>query len=199
MEMGPELRVLFRRLKEELLAIFTVKHHRVTKFTNMTTITKNDKNTMMELMCAWLTGAGFSGFRFDTAFTLYFIRDKSAAYNGFELPWQIELHLLGDWWIGSFNEWSDKVERLGQGVEPDEPVKASELALLRWSDGASVKNVTLSDEVMIIIFDNKTELSLSLVCEDEYIFSVNEFNVREEATNWSVTCDGDNYYYRAKS
>lgn len=165
----------------------------------MTITTKNDKHTMVEILFTWLVGAGLNGFKFDTEFSIYFTRDKSASFKGYELPWFIELHLLGDWWFGSLEDWRDKVARLGQGVEPDEPVKASELALLRWSKGAVIEDINFTNQVMTIVFENKTTLSVSLKCEDEYVFMAHEKGVNEEDRNWSVTCDGENYFYRAKT
>lgn len=165
----------------------------------MTSETKNDKSTMMELLCSWLIGAGFSGFKFDTAFTLSFIRDKAASFRGLDLPWVIELHLLGNWWFGPHRDWMEKVSEIGQGIEPDEPVKASELALLRWSDGAVIKDIELSEDTLILTFANQTALTVSLEAEDDYVFSIKEAGVNEEDAYWSATCDGENYYYRVPS
>lgn len=158
--------------------------------------TKNDKFGALEFLVSWLIGAGFNGFRFDTAFSLFFYRDDKVFYNGTELPRDIEIHLLGDWWIGPLSEWKEKVAALGCGVEPDEPVKAYELAKLRWTEGACIKDVSFTENTLSVTFENDLILSIALQCDDEYAFVVKESGVDEEDAEWSVTCENDNCYYR---
>jgi hypothetical protein len=160
--------------------------------------TKNDKSITLEILFDWLIGAGFNGFRFDTAFSLYFYQDSKVFYKGSELPRAIEMHLLGDWWIEPSNEWKKRVEKLGFGIEPDEPIKAYELAKLRWTEGSSIKDITFLDSKISIIFENDVVLSISLQCEDEYAFMVKEVGVYEEDVEWLVTCENGNFFYRAK-
>lgn len=157
--------------------------------------TRNDKGTALEILVRWLTGAGFSGFRFDTSFSLFFYRDVSASYMGSELPCASELHLLGDWWVGSTGEWHDKVDKLGVGIEPDEPVKAYELTKLRWSEGTRVKNVSLSENVLAIAFQDET-ICIAMQTDDEYAILLKEPGVNEEEAQWSVTCVNESCFCR---
>ena len=146
----------------------------------MINTTENNKNKVTDLLFNWLVGAGFSGFQFGTEFSLFFDKNSVNQYHGNDLPCQLELHILSEWWFGSLENWKQDVNSRGVGVEPCEPVQAFELAKLRWSEGSSVNTIDLSDEALIITFENNTVLVISLKVDDEYAFSLAEKGVAEE-------------------
>jgi len=164
----------------------------------MTTMasTTNDINKAIDLICQWLIGAIFIGFRFSSNFTLFFDRQSEASFVANSLPWQLELNLLEEWWIGDRQEWQEKVIHNGKGIEPDEPVKAFELTRLRWSGGAVVSDVLLDEKRLLILFQNGVTLQTELTGEDEYSFALTEYGVAEENSKWSVVCDSDGIYVR---
>jgi hypothetical protein len=158
--------------------------------------TKHDLDKALELLFCWLVGSGFSGFKFDTGFSLYFSRGSEGSFCGYSLPWLMELQLLGHWWFGAEKEWLKKIDKIGEGIEPDEPVKAFELTKLRWSEGALVKNVTYKDGIIAIDFANGLRISVSLESDDDYVLMLKETGVNEKDATWSVVCNGEDMYYR---
>lgn len=162
--------------------------------------TRSGRKESLQLFSAWLEGAGLTGFRFDTGFSLYFSRGAKT-YNGFPLPNLIELQLLGEWWFGAQNDWLAQVELLGEGVEPDEPLKAFRLTALRWSDGAVVQTTTFDEKehTIGIVFENGVCLTVSLVTDDEYALLLKESDVREQDATWSVAVEDDGMHYRMPS
>ena len=132
--------------------------------------TLNDKEKAKEVICALLNDTGFSGFSFDTSFKLRFYRNKTAKYNGKTLPWEVQINILTEWWFGSKEDWLSKVSRMscGKVQEQDEPVKAYELACLRWIEGSEVKKVTVNDHIMEILFQNGKLISMLLESEEDY-------------------------------
>lgn len=158
--------------------------------------TKNDADKAIDLVGQWLKGAIYVGFRFDSNFTLFFDCNRERSFAGYRLPWQIQLNLLEDWWIGDRQNWAEKVSRDGEGVEPDEPVKAFELAKLRWTEGASISEGLLDERGLKIRFNNGISLETALICEDEYCFSISEFDVSDERSKWSVVLDSEGLHVR---
>lgn len=169
---------------------------KIGEFTINIATAKNNINESMNLLCAWLAGSCFSGFKFDIGFSLYFSRESESSYSSHALPWLSELQLLGEWWFGSKSEWLNKVNRFGDGVVLDEPVKAFRLAKLRWAKGATVKNATYENGVITIYFENDTSVSVSLESDNEYALMLKETGVSKENSRWLVVCDSDDMFYK---
>jgi hypothetical protein len=151
----------------------------------------------VELLTQWLMGAIFVGFRFGSNFTLFFDREDEAKFEGKSLPWQIRLDLLEDWWFGNEREWREKVANDGVGVEPEEPIKAFELAKLRWSEGAVVSSVVANETKLSISFENGTVIHVQLTEEDEYTYSARENCEVSGVSEWRVTLDGTGFHLKA--
>jgi hypothetical protein len=151
--------------------------------------TMTDTNNAIDLARHWLTGAIFVGFRFDSNFTLFFYCERETSFLGSALPRQIELNILEEWWMGDRQDWEEKISCYGVGVEPDEPVKAFELARLRWTGNSSISDLSLDMNGMRIRFENGVIIQTLLTGEDEFCFSISEFGIAEEHSKWSVTCD----------
>ena len=164
----------------------------------MAAVTVKDNEKSKQLSYELLVGCGLSGFRFDTSFTLYFSRENTGYYNNQQLPWSIELDLLGEWWLGTLEEWKSILEKLApeQVPDPDEPVKAHQLTCLRWSEGSVVEQVQFDTEYMTITFKNKQSLSIELSSDEDYSWVIKEPNVDEPDAIWSVTCENTDLYMR---
>jgi len=154
----------------------------------------NHLSRSVELITQWLVGAIFVGFRFGSNFTLFFDRQTEASFEGKSLPMQVRLELLEDWWLGSEQEWSQMVVENGVGVEPDEPVKAFELAKLRWSEGAVVESVIANENKLSVLFENGAVLHASLTEEDEFSYSLSENLEISKSNSWSLTLDGEGFH-----
>lgn len=155
--------------------------------------TRNDLSRSIELLTQWLVGAIFVGFRFGSNFTLFFDRETEGFFEGKNLPWQVRLDILEDWWLGSEQEWAKKVSKNGSGVEPDEPVKAFELAKLRWTEGAVVESITADENKLSLFLENGTVLHTLLTQEDEFSYSISENSTESD---WSVTLDGEGFHLK---
>lgn len=136
-----------------------------------------------------LKNALFSGFSFDTSFTLRFSRGTEY-YNGQQLPFDIELCLLSDWRFDNKSNWLQKVENLKLNSE-HEPAQAYELTCLRWSEGAVVKNVDVEEGSISIAFENGKIITISNKVEMDNSWIIKEAGVREVNSNWLVVCDCD--------
>jgi hypothetical protein len=148
-----------------------------------------------QMIKALLKNTLFSGFSFDTSFTLRFSRGTEY-YDGQKLPFEIELCLLSNWWFDNKSNWLQKVENFkldseNEPVEPDEPTQAYELTCLRWSEGAVVKNVDIEERSISIAFENGKEITLSNKVEIDNSWMIKEAGVHEVDSNWLVVCDCD--------
>ncbi len=156
----------------------------------------NNLSRSVEFITQWLVGAIFIGFRFSSNFTLLFDRQTEAGFEGKSLPWQLRLDLLEDWWLGSKQEWTKKVSENGVGVEPDEPVKAYELAKLRWSEGAVVESIIANENKLSILFQDGTVLHALLTEEDEFSYSLSENSEDSSDCSCSITLDGEGFHLK---
>lgn len=164
----------------------------------MIEISDNDTERALASIRDVLTGAALVGFRFGSNFTLYFDRRVSAISEGKgKIPWQLQVSILEDWWIGDTEDWNRKVRLLGQGVEPDEPVKAFELARLRWIDNATVLNVFYKERVLSILFACGDTINIQSTGEDEYSFSISGIEQEIQESGWGVTCVDAKFYINA--
>jgi hypothetical protein len=66
------------------------------------------QNSALNLFQSWLINSGFSGFKFDTNFTLYFETSNNFS-EGLKLPLSAELILLENWWVGEKEDWDERV------------------------------------------------------------------------------------------
>lgn len=155
---------------------------------------RNNQSVGIELIINWLINSIFVGFRFGSNFTLFFDRQTEASFNGKVLPSQLKLELLEDWWFGNEKDWQLNVNKNGSGVEPDEPVKAFELAKLRWSEGAIVKSVVADEQGLVLEFENGVFLQVRLTGEDELTYLLSENNIGVEGGGWSVALESDGIF-----
>ena len=158
--------------------------------------TTSNLSRSIELLSQWLVGAIFIGFRFGSNFTLFFDRQTQGSFEGKSLPWQVRLDLLEVWWLGGEQEWAKKVSEHGSGVEPDEPVKAFELAKLRWSEGAVVESITADENRLDVFLKNGETLHVLLTKEDEFSYSVSENKENSDDSDWSVTLDEEGFHLK---
>lgn len=163
--------------------------------------TKKDRKISENLIQEILIGAGFSGFRFDTAFSLRFDRSKRTEIEGYELPWIFEIQILTEWWFGNKEEWERVVHSFDTKhcPDPEEPVKAYELTCLRWSDGSTVELIDFWDDCLSITFKNGKSLSISFESDEDFAWIIQEPNVPEENSQWSVVCENGEMFVRMPS
>jgi hypothetical protein len=137
-------------------------------------------------------------FTYSAACVIGFGRDRDEG----ELPSTMDLLPEGDWWFGDRADWRDRVSRFVPAglVEPNEPLLAYELACLRWTDGADVLDVALAEEVVTISFRNGARMSIeNAEVQGDPGWVLRESGVLESHTNWSVACDGTEYFVRSPS
>jgi len=84
------------------------------------------------------------------------------------IPTFIKLY-MHDWWIGNKNEWTLKIQSMGEGIEPTDTIQAFMLTKLLW------KNTN------IVNLDYITEtLTLQMIFEDNTVLSINLSRPQEE-------------------
>ena len=135
-----------------------------------------------------LMGSLFVGFHFGSHFTLFFDRQTSTDFRGKHLPWQVKVVILEEWWINKRKDWMDEVKLKGEGVEPDEPLKAFKLAALRWQEGATVDRVSVAEDEICIEFENKVTITAKVTGDDEYCLGIFDTESKEILPKWSVVC-----------
>ncbi|WP_437722025.1 hypothetical protein [Sorangium sp. So ce861] len=105
-----------------------------------------------------------------------------------------------DWRIGDEADWQAKMSRLAPegAVEPEEPVQAYELALMRWSDGSDVVDVALTEEELRITTRGGAAIVVgSSVEPGETAWHIGQRGAPEHEATWSVCCmDGVVYVKR---
>ena len=153
-----------------------------------------EESEAKELLKAWLVGASITSFRFGTAFSLELARPVDAHYKKSKLPEFSEMVFLEEWWLGERSEWGKKVISRGAGVEPDEPVKAFELAKLIWSEGNIVCDVSASENSISIKFENSEVIHILCNGEDEFAFSLTEKNESEHLGKRSLVLSNCEYF-----
>lgn len=159
--------------------------------TEQCSLSQSDK-----FLTEWLSGALFVGFRFASNFTLYFDLQNEVHFEGQKLPWTFRLEILEDWWFGDKDEWLQKVSEKGESVQPDEPVKAFELAKLRWSGGVMVESISVNEKILTIVFENNIELHVQQTSEDEFAYSLSDYSDSSSDCSWSLTLDSVGFYLR---
>lgn len=163
------------------LGIHMVKYHEGNRM--------NDRSSAKEILSQWLIGSYFNSFNFGGNFALFFNQPEETKYGDRVLPKDFELFILEDWWIGNRQVWDKKIAELGSGVQPDEPVKAYELAKLRWSEGAQVRRFSLTDDVCEIEFYNGFIICISVTGEDDFCFKANEASFVKELPKFNFQFD----------
>lgn len=154
-----------------------------------------DKNIVNVL----LEGAGLSSFTFHTSFQLLFCCDSRKKFDDKNIPNEITLSILGDWWFGNKKEWNMLVNKLTGGfhfIEPDEPVLAFKLAALRWSDGSIIDSVKLSSEKLQLRFECGD--SITIMNSDESsdcAWEIFERSCKNYSNCWSVWCEDGKVYH----
>jgi hypothetical protein len=160
--------------------------------------TEENQEKSEEISKLLLMDTFFSGFSFHTSFTLTFSRDQSKFYQGVNLPPNIRLHLLNDWWFYSKKEWNSRLKQFPQceAIEPDEPVQSFELANLRWMNDSIVTDVNFSEDGLCIVFKNGKSLTVSSKAVEGYSWMIDELEVDEIDSIWSVVCEDERFYVK---
>jgi hypothetical protein len=160
---------------------------------------KESKEKSEEISKLLLMDTFFTGFSFHTSFTLTFSRNQSNIYQGVSLPPTVELHLLNDWWFYSKEEWNSRLKQFPncEAIEPDEPVQSFELANLRWMNDSIVTDVNFSEDGLCIVFKNGKSLTVSSKAVEGYSWMINELDVDEINSLWSVVCENESFYVKA--
>jgi hypothetical protein len=162
-------------------------------------LTIQDRHEGERVARALLEGSGFAGFTFSTHFTLRFSRSKPGSYAGQQLPAEVELVLRETWWLGDEAAWRDNVARLAPAgaVEPDEPVQALELAVLRWTSGALVESVVVTSGALSLRFENGQVLTAAAELEEgDTAWSIVVAGEPETKARWSVVSVGGELFVR---
>jgi len=94
----------------------------------------------------------------DRGFTLQ-IETNSLNQN---IPIFIKLY-MHDWWIGNKNEWTLKIQSMGEGIEPTDTIQAFMLTKLLWKN-TNIINLDYKKEIFTLqmIFEDNTVLSINL-------------------------------------
>jgi hypothetical protein len=144
-----------------------------------------------------LVGAGFSGFAFDCGFRLWFTRDSVSVQGAGGNPSEIELTIESTWRIGDRASWEAKVKLLAppDAVEPEEPVQAFALALMRWSTGSKITSASLSDDELRLNLDGGTTLVIASQSEG-LAWQIGVRGVPEYEAEWLVSSADGAYYVR---
>jgi len=85
------------------------------------------------------------------------------------IPKFIKLY-MHDWWIGDKKEWNNKIQKMGEGIEPVDTVQAFMLTKLLW-DNTNIVDLNYRDKeyTLDLIFEDETNLSINLSKpEEEY-------------------------------
>jgi hypothetical protein len=179
------------------LGIFTVKESKESEWMNAATRrtdTVEAERVLRELLC----GMGFAGFCFESAFRLRFAGEARQTAVGQKVPSEVELTIESEWWFGTKEEWRAKLNRLAspEAVQPEEPVQAYCLALLRWSEGSGVASVALTDEILQITTEGGATITMSCAVEGgDFAWRLAEAGVPEHEALWSVSCASDGALY----
>lgn len=179
----------------EQSAIHMVKFDEESLVSSQTGTTVEDLTIAQELTAALLTGSGYSGFSFDTNFSLRFVVQAGSKFRSFALPQMVELQIFGRWRVGDADSWRKKTERLAdwRAAEPEEAVQAYELASLRWQEGTVVESVLLKSEETVIRFLGGQTIVIPSVDHESWLLCVTEKTID---TAWSVACEGRTYFAR---
>lgn len=112
------------------------------------------------LLGALLEGAGYSGFAFESAFTLRFERCEPGVLHGEPLPLFMELRLDTDWWFEELQFWREFAGTRGKAKDPSlgDQSKAALLTELRWEDGAQIVRAELNPNALQLTFANGTKI-----------------------------------------
>lgn len=140
-----------------------------------------------------LEDADFLSFSFDCNFSLVFCCKQK---DDIELPTYITLTIEGDWWFGNKSTWNHIVKEMTENnnyIEPEEPVLAFKLAALRWSDGAAISKIELSEKYLFISFYSGDSISISnqtnMDCEVTWEIVESGFDIKRRNHYWWVSCD----------
>jgi hypothetical protein len=161
--------------------------------------TAQDDDEARDIAKVLLEHTGFAGFTFSTQFSLRFSRDRPGTFRGHALPAEVELVLHGDWWLDDLDDWRLRVARLAPvgAVEPEEPVQAYELALLRWTENTTVSSVELSGNSLRLRFGNGRVLTADGDEAEGRSWTIGIPGVDEPSARWWVAADGGALYVRA--
>lgn len=155
--------------------------------------TENNRQKAKKIINALVDGASFGGFSFSTYFKMWFFRESSLKESeGIRLPIEFEINILSDWWFDSKEEWRLYIKKFDTAnmIEPDEPIKAFELAKLRWMNGAEVELIEIEDEKTIIYFRNGKSISILNDNSEDYAWTIEEYESSLDIEqNWSITCE----------
>ena len=154
--------------------------------------TVEDREAACLLLHELLHGAGFVTFTFGCNFSLCFGR-MPRSVGGIGLPPEVRLELEAEWWFGERRGWEEKVLAMAPPghVEPAEPVRAFELATLRWQEGAEIAQVGVEEGLLRLRFGNGRVLSALCHTEMGWGWSVQgSFG----GASWSVVAEDDVLY-----
>lgn len=124
-----------------------------------------------------LEGASLGSFLFYTHFQLNFYCEAGKKLGEKEIPREVRLSILSNWWFGDKEEW-------------DKSVLASNLAALRWTEGSIIQSVKLTSEKLEIIFECGE--IITILNNDEKDCAWELFNLDCDGNNncWYVVCEG---------
>lgn len=140
-----------------------------------------------------LEGASLGSFLFHTHFQLNFYCEAGKKLGEKEIPREVHLSILSNWWFGDKEEWDKTVKKLTEGldfIEPEEPVLEFKLAALRRIEGASIQSVKLTSEKLEIIFECGEIITILNNGEEDCAWEL--FNLDCDGNNhgWYVVCEG---------
>lgn len=157
---------------------------------------KDNNDNNIKLIQALFAETSFTGFSFDTNFTLIFNRMRSISFNGKMLPLEIKITILSEWWMGSKEDWDELTSKFdtSNAVEPDEPVQAFELAILRWSENSNVEEISLLKGNLTIAFRNGKAITILSDSIEDFAWIIEERKYTSIKSEWSIVCENDKIF-----
>ncbi|MDE7422207.1 MAG: hypothetical protein K2N51_00685 [Lachnospiraceae bacterium] len=159
----------------------------------MSVSTKIDVKNIVSIL---LEGASLGSFVFHTHFQLNFYCQVGKKIGEKEIPREVRLSILSDWWFGDKEEWDKTVKKMTKEfafIEPEEPVLAFKLAALRWSEGSVIRSTKLSSEKLEIIFECGESITILNNDEEDCAWELHELNKENFDNCWSVLCGRGEY------
>ncbi len=141
-----------------------------------------------------LVGSQFESFTFHTHFILFFARTQDSRALK-EDCYSVKIEILSDWIFGSEEEWEKCKTKfdLSNCIEENEPVQSFLLAKLRWSEGATIKNISLSREILTLEFENGQVINIENDDIMDFAWIIEDSN-KNQNNDWSIVAEFKEIY-----
>lgn len=145
-------------------------------------------------------GASFTGFAFDSCFTLKFNRETTIDIDGIKFRGDFKIIISSELCIEDNKKAPKRTVQDGMSFsdKQSEPVLSYMLADLRWSDGADIYDVKFEDKGIKLLFRNGTKMYISNHDEDDYAWMICEAYTTFQDRSWDIICENNNIYISRK-